>query len=102
MSSLQDERPALGLRHRFADPSLTIDEFCAAENVCRSKLYQLWKQGRGPRFFLIGNRRRISHEARVEWRRELEREADNKKVEPHAAPTANGKREPPRSDPERP
>ena len=57
------------------DPSLTIAEFCAAEKIGRSKLYQLWREGRGPRFFLVGTHRRISHEARTEWRHQMENEA---------------------------
>ena len=58
-----------------ADASLTIAEFCAAEKVSRSKLYLLWAEGKGPRWFNIGTNRRISHEARQEWRREREAEA---------------------------
>lgn len=59
----------------ISDQSLTIDGFCAAENISRSMLYKLWAQGRGPRWYCIGATRRISPEARVEWRREREREA---------------------------
>jgi hypothetical protein len=58
-----------------ADPSLTINEFCAAEKVSRALLYNLWKRGKGPRYFYAGNSRRISHEARQQWRREREAEA---------------------------
>lgn len=58
------------------DRSYTPDEFCEAERMSRSKLYQMWSHGKGPRWFQIGNRRRISHEARIEWRRKLEAEAD--------------------------
>jgi hypothetical protein len=31
-----------------ADPSLNIDEFCAAEKFSRALLYKLWKEGKGP------------------------------------------------------
>jgi hypothetical protein len=54
------------------DPSLTINEFCAAEKISRAKLYEEWSGGRGPRFYYVGSHRRISHEARIEWRRGLE------------------------------
>jgi hypothetical protein len=63
--------------------SLRILEFCAAEKVSRSELYKLWNQGRcaerpfgkGPRFFFVGVSKRISPEARADWRREREAEA---------------------------
>ena len=35
-------------------------------------LYKLWSQGQGPRFYMVGTVRRISHEARIEWQRLLE------------------------------
>jgi hypothetical protein len=59
------------------DQSYTIAEFCLAERLSRGMLYKLWDQGKGPRFFYIGNSRRISHQARVEWRERLEAEAAN-------------------------
>jgi hypothetical protein len=59
------------------DASLTVAEFCAAEKICRTRLYQDWKQGTGPRFFYNGTRRRISAEARKEWRRQREQDAPN-------------------------
>ena len=59
------------------DQSLTVNEFCAAEKIGRTRLYQDWKQGKGPRFFYNGTRRRISEEARKEWRRQREHEAPN-------------------------
>jgi predicted DNA-binding transcriptional regulator AlpA len=58
-----------------ADRSLTINEFCTAENISRSMLYKIWAQGAGPRWFNIGAHRRISQEARREWRMALEAEA---------------------------
>ena len=58
------------------DPSYTIAEFCAAERMSRGKLYDLWNKGMGPRWFNIGSSRRISHEARIAWRRKLEAEAE--------------------------
>jgi hypothetical protein len=38
------------------DESLTINEFCRAEKLSRAMLYKLWSEGRGPRFYRIGNR----------------------------------------------
>ena len=54
------------------EPSYTINEFCALEKLSRSQLYKLWGEGKGPRFYKIGNRPRISSAARREWRREME------------------------------
>ena len=52
--------------------STTINEFCALERTSRTQLYKLWAEGRGPRYYKNGNRRRITDEARVEWRRAME------------------------------
>ena len=49
-----------------ADQSYTINEFCTAERISRAMFYKLRAAGKGPR---------ISHEARIEWRRQLEAEA---------------------------
>jgi excisionase family DNA binding protein len=58
------------------DQTLTINQFCEAENLSRTTLYKLWREGRGPRWFLIGSSRRISAEARARWRHEREAEAE--------------------------
>jgi hypothetical protein len=52
--------------------SYTIDTFCEAERMSRSMLYKLWSQGKGPRFFMVGTVRRISHQARIEWQQQME------------------------------
>jgi hypothetical protein len=57
------------------DCSYTINEFCSLERISRSQLYEDWKADKGPRFFWNGKHRRISHEARIEWRRRREAEA---------------------------
>jgi hypothetical protein len=59
----------------MSDPSYKISQFCAVESISRGMLYKLWDQGKGPRYFFVGNSRRISHQARVEWRERLEAEA---------------------------
>ena len=56
----------------------TVDAFAKAEGISRGMVYRLWQQGRGPRYYMVGNRRRISHEARIEWQRQLEAEALNR------------------------
>jgi excisionase family DNA binding protein len=54
------------------DPTYTIDEFCKLERIHRSTLYKLWRQGQGPRYFLIGSHRRITEQARQDWHRDRE------------------------------
>jgi hypothetical protein len=50
----------------------TVDEFCAAERISKVMLYAKWRLGIGPRFYLNGRRRIITHTARIEWQRERE------------------------------
>jgi hypothetical protein len=54
------------------ESSYTITEFCEAERISRSLLYRAWREGWGPRFHLVGTHKRISSEARREWRQERE------------------------------
>jgi len=50
----------------------TVAEFCSAHKISRSKLYQLWRAGTGPRSIKIGSRNLITAESASEWRRQLE------------------------------
>jgi hypothetical protein len=54
---------------------LTINQYCAQEDVSRGRLYDEWRKGIGPRYFKRGSRRFISVEAADEHRRRLEAEA---------------------------
>lgn len=54
--------------------SLTVEDLCRTEGICRATLYNLWKQGKGPRFYYLGAHRRISPDAVIDWRREREAE----------------------------
>lgn len=65
------------------NPSLKINEFCAAERISRSQLYIEWQRGTGPDYFLVGSHRRISEEARQRWRQA--REAEAKAARAHQA-----------------
>ena len=58
----------------------TINEFCRVEHISRSLLYQLWQQGRGPRYFFVGTHRRITEQARQDWHRQLEAQAATAKT----------------------
>jgi hypothetical protein len=57
------------------DHSDTVNEFCRRERICRSTFYNLKKAGKGPRVMLVGDKLRISPEARADWRRDREAEA---------------------------
>ena len=50
----------------------TVSEFCTAHKISRSKLYELWRSGIGPRAIKIGSKNLITAEAACEWRRQLE------------------------------
>jgi hypothetical protein len=52
------------------EPSYTVDEFCKAERISRVALYAMWRSDRGPRFYLNGRCRRITHKARLDWQAE--------------------------------
>jgi predicted DNA-binding transcriptional regulator AlpA len=57
------ERPAVS---RLA---LTVDEFCNAHGISRTHLYDMWREGTGPRYMRAGDKRRlISIEAAHDWR----------------------------------
>jgi hypothetical protein len=62
------------------EPSYTVDEFCKAERISRVALYGMWKDGRGPRFYMNRRCRRITHAARVEWQRTIEARTQTKEV----------------------
>ena len=47
--------------------SYTVSELAQAERVSRAFIYKLWQMGQGPRYYTIGNRRRITEEMRQEW-----------------------------------
>jgi hypothetical protein len=51
-----------------ARAAYTVDEFCDAHRISRSKLYELWAAGIGPRFIQIGTKKIISIEAAAAWR----------------------------------
>jgi hypothetical protein len=47
----------------------TVAEFCSAHKISRSKLYELWRSGIGPRSIKLGSKNLITAEAACEWRR---------------------------------
>jgi hypothetical protein len=63
-------------RTNVAIESYTVDQYCDAYNTSRTKLYAAWRKNRGPKFYLHGNRRRISREAAEEYQAALQAKAD--------------------------
>ena len=56
----------------MSDQSYTVNEFCEAERISRAMIYKAWADGWGPRYYLVGTVRRISHQARLEWQQARE------------------------------
>ena len=56
-------------------PASTIDQFCQDHSIGRTLLYQLIKDGKGPRLIKAGRRTLISAEAAADWRARMEEEA---------------------------
>jgi hypothetical protein len=50
----------------------SVTEFCRRHDISKGYLYAEWRQGRGPRFMQVGDRKLISREAGADYRRELE------------------------------
>jgi hypothetical protein len=63
-------------RHDVAIVAYDIKRFCDANCISRSLLYRLWREGRGPRFFLAGTEKRITIEAAAEWRAAMQAATD--------------------------
>jgi hypothetical protein len=55
--------------------AFTVDEFCDAHRISRTRLYAFWKEGRGPRYLVNGTRRLITAQAAADWTAEREAEA---------------------------
>ena len=58
------------------EPSYSVADFCFCECISKGWLYELWSQGRGPKFYWDGRFRRITHRARLQWQRMMEAEAE--------------------------
>ena len=60
----------------------SVQAFCKEYSISRSMLYALWRDGEGPAYFKVGNRRLISAQAADAWRamREVETEEAMKRA----------------------
>lgn len=57
-------------------PLYTVSGFCSAHHIARSFLYQLLREGRGPRIIKLGRRTFITREAAADWRARMEKESN--------------------------
>ena len=64
----------------------TVAEFCSAHKISRSKLYQLWRTGIGPRSMEVGARNLLTAEAACAWRRQLDGVGSSVLMEPRHDP----------------
>jgi len=48
----------------------TPQEFCDAHRISRSRLYELWQTGQGPKYIQKGVHKLITVEAAAEWRQQ--------------------------------
>jgi len=55
--------------------AFSVFGFCVAHGLSRSKFYDMWRSGEGPRVMKCGSRTLISVEAAREWRLARERAA---------------------------
>jgi hypothetical protein len=75
----QDEKPerkAIDITVAAQKSAFTVGEFCALHSISRVKYYQLKKERKGPRVFLVGSHERITAEAAAEWRKTMQDEAE--------------------------
>jgi hypothetical protein len=59
------------------DPSLSIQQFCDAEGLSRGLYYKLKEDGKAPRELRVAGIIRITHEARIAWRKKMVRESES-------------------------
>lgn len=66
------------MSNKFPDPTYSPSDFAKAEGIGKTRLYEMWRHGEGPRFYWNGKCRRITHRARLDWQREREAAAQEK------------------------
>jgi hypothetical protein len=74
--SLEHDPQRAGDGRLTAYAAYTVAEFCTAHRISRSKLYQLWRAGAGPRVIRVRTKILITNEAAADWRRACEAAAD--------------------------
>ena len=68
--------------HGVGQAAFTIDQFCTRNKISRAGLYNLWKEGRGPRVMqpCPGGKVTISPAAEADWQREREAATPQREV----------------------
>jgi len=66
--------------------AFTIKEFCSAYRISRSKLYQLWAEGRGPERYKIDKSVRIPVDAARRWHEALRSPIASPRQSPNSMP----------------
>ena len=66
----------MSLEHAPSRAAYSVNEFCKAHRISRALLYQMLKEGTGPRTMKVRGRRLISAEAAEQWRRDREAETE--------------------------
>ena len=76
-SPTKDRKPRQRrIRTSASIESYTVDQYVDAYNSSRTKLYAAWRENRGPKFYLHGNRRRITRAAAEEHQAALQVASD--------------------------
>jgi hypothetical protein len=52
----------------------TVKEWCATNKLCRTTLYKLWDEGKGPRYLKAGAKILITRAADADWKQAREAE----------------------------
>lgn len=85
---------ATGKKPVFGDGSLTIPQFCRAENISIRAFYNLKDADLAPHIFYLGNSPRISPESRVAWRAMMDKRSTEKGSLSRRAAEARAARQP--------
>jgi hypothetical protein len=66
MAAMSDDEAPTPIPRR----AYTVDEFAEANGISRASVYKLWREGKGPRYKIIGKSKRIITAAAAdEWDR---------------------------------
>ena len=69
MASIQTSSNRIHVPEREA---YSVVEFAQAYGLSRATIYNLWKDGSGPRLMRVGRRTLISKQSAAEWARRME------------------------------
>jgi hypothetical protein len=64
----------------FEQQVFSVNEFCTRNRISLSTWWKLRREGRGPRTMQLGHVSRITRDAELDWRREMEAHASTAKA----------------------